>query len=155
MSPLKFIAGFGALQSWRKATTIPRASFKRSGYQLWRAAIPAMIIKVVLQIVLVNCDRGGSLFKHGSIKLKCLEVRSRMNYYFSIIETYFTWWALTTFLTFCLGCGRLLEKLGFSTCSWCQCFLSLSDGGPSGPGQTGRGCNGQYVYWIVMVQPTP
>ena len=33
--------------------------------------------------------------------------------------------------------------------------LSPSDGGPSGPGQTGRGCNGQYVYWTVMVQPTP
>lgn len=32
--------------------------------------------------------------------------------------------------------------------------LSQQDGGPTGPGQ-GRGCNGQYVYWIVMVQPTP
>ena len=32
---------------------------------------------------------------------------------------------------------------------------SSDDGGPSGPRQTGRGCNGQYVYWIAMVQPTP
>ena len=31
--------------------------------------------------------------------------------------------------------------------------VSPQEGGPSGPGQTGRGCNGQYVYWIVMVQP--
>ena len=33
--------------------------------------------------------------------------------------------------------------------------VSTTVGGPSGPTQTGRGCNGQYVYWIVMVQPTP
>ena len=32
--------------------------------------------------------------------------------------------------------------------------VSPQEGGPSGPAQTGRGCNGQYVYWIVMVQPT-
>ena len=28
-------------------------------------------------------------------------------------------------------------------------------GGPSGPAQQGSGIKGQYVYWIVMVQPTP
>ena len=33
--------------------------------------------------------------------------------------------------------------------------VSTVAGGPSGPVQIGRGCNGQYVYWIVMVQPTP
>ena len=33
--------------------------------------------------------------------------------------------------------------------------LSPEDGGPSGPGQQGRRSNGQYVYWIVMSQPTP
>ena len=32
--------------------------------------------------------------------------------------------------------------------------LSQQEGGPSGPG-IGRGSNGQYAYWIVMVQPTP
>jgi len=32
--------------------------------------------------------------------------------------------------------------------------VSTTEGGPAGPGQTGRGCNGQYVYWITMVQPT-
>ena len=26
---------------------------------------------------------------------------------------------------------------------------------PSSPSQRGTGINGQYVYWIVMVQPTP
>ena len=33
--------------------------------------------------------------------------------------------------------------------------LSPEDGGPSGPGQRGRACNGQCVYWIIMSQPTP
>ena len=32
--------------------------------------------------------------------------------------------------------------------------LSSGEGGPSGPQRTGRGYNGQYVYWVVMVQPT-
>ncbi len=35
-----------------------------------------------------------------------------------------------------------------------ESMLGPQDGGPSGPGQQGRGHNGQYVYWIVMVQPT-
>ena len=34
-------------------------------------------------------------------------------------------------------------------------LLSPENGGPSGPNQAGRGVHGQYVYWIVMVQPTP
>ena len=34
-------------------------------------------------------------------------------------------------------------------------LLSHDAGGPSGPNQVGRGKQGQYVYWIVMVQPTP
>jgi hypothetical protein len=36
--------------------------------------------------------------------------------------------------------------------------LGPLEGGPSGPtgrNQTGQGSKGQYVYWIVMVHPTP
>ena len=32
--------------------------------------------------------------------------------------------------------------------------VSPQEGGPSGPGQTGRGCNGQHVYWITSYGAT-
>ena len=31
----------------------------------------------------------------------------------------------------------------------------VADDVPTGPQQQGRGKTGQYVYWIVMAQPTP
>ena len=34
-------------------------------------------------------------------------------------------------------------------------LLRHDAGEPLGPNQVGRGKQGQYVYWIVMVQPTP
>ena len=32
--------------------------------------------------------------------------------------------------------------------------VNMADG-PSGPAQMGQGSNGQYVYWVVMSNPTP
>ena len=49
---------------------------------------------------------------------------------------------------------------GLASRSWDYQFAAMPvpsplEGGPSGPGQSGRGCDGQYVYWVVMVQPNP